>query len=221
MRDKPFAQRLNIACDGHPHIPPYGHGRQTWVKEKLDVSHEAVRKWFVGETRPRPAKMRELARVLEVDEAWLSLGIVPDATNEEKRVRTGQVEGAVNCVAGLVQLNGGHIAFPGPKDPRGGFVDFYAIIKGSQYAVNVSLAKHITNGTYRFTIPKEYDQCKVAGVIHVLPLRIHCVSLTHEIIDEFKVRKGGYFELTVNRVGSEYFIGDTKVPRVVSFADRL
>lgn len=221
MRDKLFAQRLNTACDGHPHIPEYGHGRQTWIKEKLDVSHEAVRKWFSGETRPRPLKMKALARILEVDEAWLSLGVIPDTPHDEKRARSGQVEGAVNVVGGLIQMNGGHIAFPGDNDARASYVDLYAIIKGAQYAVNVALAKHISNGTYRFTLPKEYEQCKVIGAVHVYAHRVHLLNLTHEIIEQYKARKGGYFELLVHRVGSDYFISDTKVPRILSFADRL
>lgn len=221
MNDKAFAQRLNTACDGHPHVPPYGHGRQTWVKDKLDVSHEAVRKWFMGETRPRPAKMRALAKILDVDEAWLSLGIVPDTPHEEKRTRSRAVEGAVNVVAGLVQMNGGNIAFPGDNDPRNGYVDFYAIIKGAQYAISVSLAKHVNNGTYKFTIPKEYDQCKVIGAVHAYAHRVHLLNLTHELIEQYKTRKGGYFELTLHRIGSDYFIGDTKFPRILSFADRL
>lgn len=219
--DEAFSKRLNSACDGHPHVPPYGQGRQTWIKEQLGVSHEAVRKWFSGDSRPRPDKMRQLARILEVDEAWLSLGIVPDLAPQEKRTRNLQVEGATNAVAGLMQLNGAHIAFPGERDPRAAYVDLYAIIKGAQYSVHVALAKHVSNGTYKFTIPKEYEDCKVIGVVHVAPHRLHLINITHDLIDRFKNRKGGYFEIVVHKIGSEYYVGDTKFPRILSFADRL
>lgn len=220
MRDKDFAQRLNTACDGHDLIPAYGQGRQTWVKEQLGVSHEAVRKWFTGQTRPRPDKMRHLARVLEVDEAWLSLGIIPDTPQEEKRHRGLAVEGATYCVAGLIQLSGGNIAFPQDTDPRAGYVDLYAIVKGAQYSINVALAKHVTNGTYKFTIPKEYEMCRVIGVVQVAPHRLHLLNLEYDLIEKFKSKKGGYVEMSVHKTGSEYFIGDTKVPRILSFTGR-
>lgn len=130
MVDKDFAKRLNQACDAHPHIPPYGQGRQTWIKERLDVSAEAVRKWMYGESRPRPDKMKMLARLLEADEAWLSHGIKPDLGPKERKARNAAAEGAVNVAVGLVQMNGGNVAFPSDKDPRREFVDFYAILRG-------------------------------------------------------------------------------------------
>lgn len=221
MKDKAFAQRLNAACDGHPHIPPYGQGRQTWIKENTGVSHEAVRKWFTGEARPRPNKMREISKILEVDEAWLSLGITPDLDPKERRARNAIADGAVNVVAGLIQMNGGNCAFPDDKDPRAAFVDLYAIIRGAQFSIHVALAQQVSEGVYKFNVPKEFEDCTVLGAVHPYPMRVHVLNLTQQLIMKHKGRKGGYYEITVHKDGSEYKTGVDVWPRVHSFADRL
>lgn len=218
MVDRGFAKRLNVACDGHPEIPPYGQGRQTWVKEHLGVSHEATRKWFTGESRPRPDKMRELARTLEVDEAWLSLGITPDLEPRERRARNRQAEGAVNLITGLIQLNGGSCAFPDSKDPRGAYVDVYAIVRGTSYAVHASLAQPLAAGQFNFVIPKEYQDCRVLGLVHARPMRVHVIDMTTDMIDRYKVRKGGYFTITMNYHESTYWSGSEKWQRIDNFA---
>jgi hypothetical protein len=221
LRDKAFAQRLNSACDGHPHIPAYGQGRQTWVKEKLDVSHEAVRKWFTGESRPRPDKMKILAMNLEVDEAWLALGITPDQTPREKKARDATAEGAVNVVTGLLQMNGATCAFPAEQDPASGYVNVYAIMRGVQLAIHVSLAKKLGDNQWKFIIPKEYEQCRVLGAIHVRPNRLHLVSMDHDMIDRYRVRKGGFFEIVASYHDNHYWSGGDKWPRIESFARDL
>ncbi len=221
MVDKAFAQRLNLACDGHPHIPAYGGGRQTWIKEKMDVSHEAVRKWFAGEARPRPAMMRKLKALLEVDEAWLSLGIAPDMQPKERKARNAVAEGAVNVFTGMIQINGGHVAFPDEKDPRSDYVDLYTIIRGSQFAIHVSLGQRMSENVYKFSVPREYDQCSVVGAIQAFPMRVHFINMSNEMIDKHKVRKGGYFEITVNRAGSTYTTGADTWARINSLTDRI
>lgn len=218
MVDRSFAKRLNTACDGHPHIPEYGHGRQTWVKENLGVSHEAVRKWFTGEARPRPSMMRELAKALEVDEAWLSLGIAPDLEPRERRARNAIADGAVNVVMGLLQMNGGHCAVPDDKDPRAAFVDFYAILRGQQRSFHVSLASQLSEGQFKFILPKEFDQCSVIGVVHAFPTRVHELRMPFELIDKHKIRRGGYFEISVSKRQSEYFTGSDVWPRIQNFS---
>lgn len=221
MSDKAFSSRLNQACDGHPEIPPYGQGRQTWIKDRLGVSAEAVRKYFQGIARPRPGKMKELARMLEVDEAWLSLGIIPDMQPAEKKVRNAEVTGAVNVLAGLIQMNGGHVAFPSDKDHRAGFVDLYAIVRGQQLAIHVALGQQVSPDVYRFTIPKEYDQCVILGAVHVYAARVHYLNLTNELVNKHKVRRGGYYEITINKDGSDYWTGKDHWPRIQSFTDRF
>ncbi len=221
MRNKSFAQRLNTACDGHPHIPSYGQGRQTWIKEQLDVSHEAVRKWFTAESRPRPEKMKALARVLEVDEAWLALGITPDLTPVEQKVRNAEAEEAVNVVTGLLQMNGSRCAFPSEKDPNAGYVDVYSIQRGVQLAIHVSLAKVVAAGQLKFVIPKEYEYCRVIGVVHARPNRVHLLNMTHDMIDKYKTRKGGFFEIIVTYKDGVYSSCQDQWVKIESFAKGL
>lgn len=221
MIDKGFAQRMKIACDQNPHIPDYGMGRQTWVKEKMGVSHEAVRKWFLGQARPRPDKLRELAGVLECDEAWLALGKKGDLDPREKRARSLNIEGAVNCVTGLLQLNGANCAFPGENDPLGGYVDIYAITRGVQLAIHVSLGKQGPPGQFRFTVPKEYENCKVIGVVHARANRLHLLNMDHEMLNKYAERKGGFMEVLVSYKDNAYWSGEDKWTRIESFTKDL
>lgn len=218
MMDKGFAQRLNTACDQNPHVPAYGMGRQTWVKEKMGVSHEAVRKWFLGTARPRPDKLSQLARVLECDEAWLALGKKGDLDPREKRARSLNIEGAVNIVTGLLQLNGANCAFPGEKDPMASFVDVYAINRGVQLAIHVSLGKQGPPGQFTFVVPKEYEQCRVVGVIHARPNRVHLINMDHEMLERHGERKGGFLEVRVAYRENAYWSGAEKWTRIESFA---
>lgn len=219
MPDKQFAKRLNEACDGHPHVPPYGQGRQEWIKNALSISSEAARRYFNGSSRPRPDKMKKLAKALEVDEAWLSLGIAPDMNPSEKRVRSAQVEGANNAFMGMIQLNGGNCAFPDDRDPRAGYVDFYAILHGKQVAFHVALGQKISDGQYKFVIPREYDRCTVVGVIHARPMMCYAITMPFALIDKHKVRKGGYFEITVSKTGDNYVTGADAWPKINSMMD--
>jgi transcriptional regulator with XRE-family HTH domain len=196
-------------------------GRQTWVKEKMGVSHEAVRKWFLGEARPRPDKLAALSRVLECDEAWLALGKKGDLDPREKRARSLNIDGAVNCVTGLLQLNGANCAFPGEKDPLAAFVDVYAINKGVQLAIHVSLGKQGPPNQYRFTIPKEYESCKVVGVVHARANRVHLLSMDHEMIEKYAERKGGYMEVGLTYHDNAYWSGQDKWTKIESFAKDL
>lgn len=221
MIDKGFAQRMKVACDQNPHIPEYGMGRQTWVKEKMDVSHEAVRKWFLGQARPRPDKLTQLARVLECDEAWLALGKKGDLDPREKRARSLNIEGAVNCVLGLLQLNGANCAFPGETDPQAGYVDIYAITRGLQLAIHVSLGKEGPPSQYVFTIPKEYENCKVVGVVHARANRVHLLNMDHDMLLKYAQRKGGFLEVTVQYHDGAYWSGGDKWKKIESFVKDL
>lgn len=220
VRDRAFAIRLRKAIEGVPNIPEFGQGQQTWIRDRLDVSAEAVRKWFSGEARPRPAMMKKLASVLEVDEAWLSLGVAPDVGPKERKARNAVADGAVNVLAGLIQMNGGHVAFPGDKDPRSEYVDLYAIIRGANLAFHVSLANELSEGSYRFDVPKEYQDCTVVGVIQTSPLRCVFIQLTQALLDKHRIRKGGFYSVVVNKIDSEFFTGKDRWPRVQSFNER-
>jgi transcriptional regulator with XRE-family HTH domain len=228
IRDKAFAKRVETACDNHPMVPAYNFGRLTWmVKQFADrfgikISPETARKWAAGEARPRPDKMRFLAQLLEVDEAWLSLGTAPGMTPRERRTQAMAISGAANILLGFMQLDGAACAYPDEHDPRGDIVDFYAIIKGAQYAVRAALAvDEGDKGKYLFTVPNEYEMVMVIGLIRRPDLKCDFVELQADLVDKHKVRKGGYYEIEVERKDEDYVTGKDVWPKIRTFAQRL
>ena len=208
VRDKAFARRLHQAAEDRPDVPPFGLGRQSWIKERMDVSHEAVRKWLSGETRPRPAAMKKLAGLFGVDEAWLSLGVAPDVPQKEREARNAMADGAVNVFAGLVQMNGGHCAFPSENDERIGFVDLYTIVRGSQFSVHITMGVELSTGVLKFQIPKEYKQCVVMGAIHEpYSMHVRFLYMTQMLMDKHRIKRGNFFEITMHKVNDQYMTG--------------
>lgn len=142
-----FARRMQQACDGNPNVPPVNYGRLGWFSSEIEkrfgkqVTIETVRKWFAGETIPRPQMMGYLAAVLEVDHAWLAVGKATEMTEKQQRVRNAVADGAVNLIAGMIQICGGYPAFPTENDRRAkeSKIDLYAVIKGAQYAFHVAM----------------------------------------------------------------------------------
>ncbi len=165
IRDKAFAKRLETAVQNHPGAPD-GHGRQKWLRERIEarfgvkVSPEATRKWFAGEARPRPQLMSQIAQVCEVDEAWLALAITPQMSEQEKRHHNANAKGAVNLVAGMIQLAGGSIAFP----TQGETIDLYAIIGGQQHSIIVRSGRHIELSLHAFNVPINHSSSVVLFV---------------------------------------------------------
>ena len=221
VRDRAFAKRLHQAAENRPDVPPFGLGRQTWIKERMGVSHEAVRKWLSGETRPRPAAMKNLSTLLGVDEAWLSLGVAPDVPQKQREARNAVADGAVNVFAGLIQMNGGHCAFPGPEDERREFVDLYAIIRGSQFSVHVSLGHEISRDVFKFQIPKEYAQCSVVGAMHKSSMRVPFINMKPLMLDKHRIKRGQSFEVTIHKVGDQYMTGSDTWALIENLVDRV
>lgn len=225
IRDKGFANRLEIACEGNPHCPTDEHrGKQKWVYENLQkrfglkVSAEGVRKWFAGESRPRPRTMGKLAELLEVDEAWLSLGTRPDLTPKEKQVRNAVADGTVNVVTGLVQILGGHVAFPETADPG---VDLYAIIEGRQREIAVKAALDSDDQeTLRFTADKNIEGKIFVGVImSANKMGFKLLRIPSELIKSAGKLRGGYYEFAVKKDGARYTLGDTNLKQVKQLRD--
>lgn len=71
-----------------------------------------------GLSRPREDNVRALAKLLQVDEVWLTLGRKPSASAEQVAAEATRASGAVLLVAGLIEVNGGRVTFPS-KDERG------------------------------------------------------------------------------------------------------
>lgn len=219
IREPDFARRLDQACDGHSQVPPKHSGRLTWVQRELsgrfkeDVSVETVRKWFAGEAKPRPDKLAKIAQLLEVDVAWLSLGVDQNMQPREQKVRNAMADGAVNLVAGLIQMDGGFPAFPaeGDKSAKKNHVDLHAIIKGAKYDLHISLGTP-DGKDWRFSVPTTYETLVVLGVVKD-GFNIQIVEIPAETIESGE-RHGGSITVVMDEV-------EAKMRRVESFKTRL
>lgn len=210
IRDAAFAHRLSVACDAYPLAPPQQRGRLTWLSNELKarfgtkVSIETARKWFGGVARPRPDKMAQIAELLQVDVAWLSLGLKPVEKPKERAARNARANGAVNVVAGFIQLGGGTVAFPKQDDTD---VDFYAILRGEQIAFSVKMARPVSDddGSYAFDVPQQRDDLTVLGVLPREGFEVEVYHLPNEVLDETAAPHGGYatVEALARRTGLE------------------
>lgn len=223
IRDKAFAKRLETACEANPHCPTDEYrGKQKWLYTKLEedfgikVSPEAVRKWFAGETKPRPKVMVAVARILEVDIGWLQLGIKPDQTNSEKKVRNAQAEGAVNALAGFIQMAGSSVAFP-EKD---GEVDMFAIVAGRQHQIEANLALSVGMDQYRFIINQGHEDRTVIGIIKVEDaFALRFVRITSEMIEKQGTRRGDFWELVIDQRADRFASGEMIAPEIVNLRE--
>lgn len=219
IRDQGFAKRLETAVYNHPQAPD-GHGRQKWLRERIEsrfntkLSPEAVRKWFSGESRPKPDLVHQMAQVLDVDEAWLSLGIKPDTTPAQKRQLNATATGAVNLVAGLIQMSGWHIAFP---DEPTETVDLYAIIGGKQHSILVRTAQSSHPTLHKVIVPAGHEKSVVLLVMNPSPTEFTVLRLTKDTIANGGVNKGGFVELEVRQNGQTYSANGGPLPVIVSF----
>lgn len=221
VRDLDFARRLETACEGNPNCPTEQYrGKQKWIYEGLEsqfgmrVSPEAVRKWFAGESRPRPSAMKLLARLLEVDEAWLSLGITPDLTPREQRKRNAVADGAVNLVAGMIQMGGGSISFPEDAE-----IDILAIIAGKSMHLDVVLPFDLGRGQMRLTIHDPIEKKHTIVVIDQGRFRYQLLHLSPEMVKEHGERRGNFWELIVEDHGNGWMVGPHPVRAIASMKD--
>lgn len=209
IRDKAFAKRLVLACEGNPNCPTdQSRGKQKWIYDNLlsefgvRVSAEAVRKWFAGESRPRPKVMSYIARLLEVDEAWLSLGITPELNAVEKKRHNAMASGAINLVAGIIQLGGGTIAFPEDESAH-----LTAIIKGKVLKIDVSLPRDLGQDRHRVTTSDNLDGKHVIVVIEEERFGYQILDITPEMVRAVGDRRGDFWELEIEQRGTNWKAG--------------
>lgn len=218
--DKEFAARLAQACDALPGlIPPYGQGRLVVLAKHLNVSLEAVRRWFNGVARPRARTMNHLAKLLNTNEAWLSLGVKTDMRPIEKTLFLRSIEGARHLALGLAKCEHFICATPDEGDPRKDVVDFYVSRDGKLSAIHAVLAKELKPGQYVFTVPRQYEQLKNVGFI-VDPKRgfanMHVLELQHHLITKHKESEhSDAYSVTV-KVKDHKFVSGRDEWRVVS-----
>lgn len=213
-----FAKRMELACDGNNLVPPINHGRLNWFvdqlkKQDLHYTIEAVRKWLAGDVRPRPEAMSALARILKVDVAWLANGTSPGLTQTEQKSHNRAVSGAVNLVAGLIQLDGSVAALPNMDDASAtdNRVDLYAIIRGAKYNFHI-LVPVGTGSSQHFLVPVEARETIVLGVVPLGNFSFEVYELDWAGIDEVGSRKTH---------GMAVKIQDRAWRRISSFAERI
>lgn len=185
------------------------------AKRDEKVSRETVSRWFLGEAKPRLLKSDKIAQILGVDPVWLYLGQQGDMQPRERKLRNAEIDGAVNVIAGFVQMDGGHPAFPEEGDRRAkrDSVDLYAIIRGANYAFHVSVARTQDDGSLQFTVPNEHDSAVVLGVIRN-GFAVRVIELSSELIEQYGTRTGGSIKLLLDE--------DTVAAHELkSFANRL
>lgn len=198
-----FAQRATSAADANPKVPPMNHGRLGWIVARLaedghQATIETVRKWLAGETIPRQKKMASFAKILGVDESWLALGHEPELPTKTVRARNALASGAVNLVVGVIQIAGGNPAFPSDGDKRAEAhgIDFYAIIKGAQYAFHVAVAER-RGDLFHFSIPTKAvsEETVIVGVLPTSPTSFEFVEIDLDGIEATGKRKNATVEV--------------------------
>lgn len=180
-----FACRLEVALEGHEHAPATPHGRQSWLRRALrdqagrEVSPNTVHKWCRGTARPRADAMRDLARVLNVDEIWLSMGRKPSAATTVTDENVAAAKGAALLVAGLIEVSGGRVSFPAPGDAP---VSLYANIGGSRIGI-IAVAPQSPGDNPVFIVPEPVADNVVVGVLTRKPANGYVGTALVEILD--------------------------------------
>lgn len=200
-----FAERLLHACDNNPNIPAFGSGRNKQIADELEVSQEAVRKWFDGLSMPKQNKVKVLADYLGVDRVWLALGEKPEMSRDERKLAGKVLEAAVMIVAATIITRGGSCAFPAENDPRGKYVDIYAILKGVRYDIHVSSGRDLDDTRIELVVPNQYEEVQCVGYVQSKTRRFDLIDLHPALISKHKVRRADDYTLTISRSDNGYW----------------
>lgn len=221
--DKDLAKRFESAFDHSDRAPAFNHGRLEWVSSQLAnhgivASKETVRKWISGQAHPRRAKMKILAKILNVDPAWLYLGSGSSDTSEERNISTKKATGVVLYVAGLVSLGGSTTAFVEEDDPQVENTHFYTIQDGRQRSFYVSLAKP-GNGAFTVELPNNFEMSVLICAIPSETLDVPIFILTARAVAKYGSGRGGHINLKVNFDGNSLICHEESFKRVVNLRD--
>jgi hypothetical protein len=199
-----FGHRLRVAVEGHPLAPPTPHGRQRWLINKLrteagtQVSPNTMHKWMNGMARPREDKVRDLSRVLSVDELWLAFGRNPASAAEKAMEAPSRADAAVLIAAGLAESSGFRVTFAGPDSQAHLHVN---TDRGSFDLVAV--APQWDRNKCSFIIPEPVGSSRVVGVVVAGPdpgdgRHSACIDLL-DLTDLTRQNFGGFSILSLER----------------------
>lgn len=202
-----FARRLTQACDESPLVPEHGRGRQVYLAKKLKVTQEAVRKWLVGESLPRPDKIGDLAKVLGVDPVWLQLGTSP-LEIAEKRQAALRGDAAVYGSMSYLLLAGYHVAIPAGEEK----VDIFAIKHGTQLAALARMGEPLARGEYKFLFPANLNARWHGVILGDQPsLTLEIYDIPPDLAMRHGTRTGSGVEVVVKRGKSRLMLGNTEL----------
>ena len=202
-----FARRLVQACDESPLVPEHGRGRQVYLAKKLKVTQEAVRKWLVGESLPRPDKIAALARALDVDPVWLQLGTSPLEIAEKRQVAL-RGDAAVYGAMSYLLLAGYHVAIPDGDEK----VDIFAIKHGTQLSLLARMGEQLARGEYRFLFPANLNARWHGVILGDAPsLTLEIYDIPPDLAMRHGTRTGNGVEVVARRVKNKLLLGSTEL----------
>lgn len=230
VKDPDFARRIEKAMDANPGVPPANHGRLGWfvrqfeTRYEVNLTPETIRKWLAGISAPRKERRGQLAEILGVDEGWLLAGSGSPTEHKTRKLRNAEVDGAVNLVAGLIQMDGGYPAFPGttPRDTARPGVDLYAVIRGAHYAFNVATAIPTEDGEWWISVPTRREDLMVLAVVRTgKNLGFEVLDVDEEAIVQNGRFVSGSVSVPLRREGNAFLAGDVALKPIRTFAERL
>lgn len=225
--DAGFARRMRQACDRNEKIPAENDGRLVWILKELKTRHgmkivlQSVHRWYHGKARPRNQKLIALAQVLNVDVGWLAhgLGDVSGGADTGEKETPVIRDGAINVVAGMMEMSGINCAWPEPDDPAAEYVHFYAIIKGKQRRFHVVTLLGQKEGGHKLRIPVDYAKCNIVLLRRVATFSFDVWLVPNDRLEGLATPRGGYAELPISLKGSTISIGAKKTPSITSFQE--
>jgi len=163
----------------------------------LTVSPNTMSKWFHGTARPRPDNIRKIAQALSVDEVWLAMGRKPADQAAATAPGAESARGAVLVLAGLIEMHGGRISFPGADSAP---LDLQVNLAGEQFgALVVPVVER--DGKCSVMVNEPVGDARILAVVTGDPTETGCSSCV-KIIDLTDVDResfGGFSVIQLER----------------------
>lgn len=223
---EPFARRMKQACDANEDIPPLNDDRLVWMQQRMSqeghsVSLQTVMRWYYGAAMPRQKKLISLAKVLSVSPSWLSLGR-EDKSKVDTSTRRISAEGAVNALAGHMQMAGVPCAFPEKDDPKADTVHFYSIIQGRQHPIYVAAGSTDKKENHViFQVPVKHSKTVVLVVMPVGSKSLEVWHVAPETLDSSGEKDSDFRTISARLSGRDLCIGRKHISPITDFTKAL